>query len=85
MEVMMRTSDELRVVIAAATGELQEFRASVQSALLLHLYDALIESHLLDLATVAPEALAFRQGALRQLQCLRAVLVDANPHLSAKA
>lgn len=81
----MRTSLELRDLIATETRELQLLRATLPLRALIALLDALVESHLLDLATAAPEHLRHTQGAIKQLQCLRAVLLDDNPHLSPKA
>jgi hypothetical protein len=81
----MRTDEELRAAIALETRELQVLRAMLPMQQLVALLDALTESHLADLATVAPEHLRYKQGALRQLHCLRAVLLDDNPHLSPKA
>lgn len=82
----MRTSLELRDLIAAETRELQLLRATLPLRQLVALFDALIESHLLDLATVAGDyQLRHTQGAIRQLQCLRAILLDDNPNLSPKA
>lgn len=81
----MRTDEELRAAIALETHELQVLRSMLPMQQLVALLDALIESHLADLATAAPEHLRFKQGALRQLQCLRAVLLDDNPNLSPKA
>jgi hypothetical protein len=81
----MRDSDELRAAIALETSELQMLRANLPMRQLIALFDALVESHMADLAVVDPDRLRFKQGAIRQLQCLRAVLVDDNPHLSPKA
>lgn len=81
----MKTEEQLRAAIASETRTFQELRTNYLAQQLLALYDALIDSHLADLATVKPEHLAFKQGAIRQLVCLRAVLLDDSPHLSAKA
>lgn len=81
----MRTDEQLRAAVATETREFQQYRASFQSAQLLVFLEALIESHLADLALIPPERLQYKQGAIRQLQALRAVLVDDNPHISPKA
>jgi hypothetical protein len=81
----MRTPEELRAAVARETTELQLLRATLPLQQLVAQYDALIDSHLVDLAVVAPEHLQFKQGAIRQLQCLRACLLDDNPNLSPKA
>lgn len=81
----MRNSDQLRAAIATEVRELQLLRATIPMRQLIALIDAVIESHLADLVTVMPERLAFKQGAIRQLQCLRTVLLDDNPHQSPKA
>jgi hypothetical protein len=81
----MRTSLELRDLIAADTLELQLLRATLPMRALISLLDAVIESHLVDLATVTPDQLRHTQGAIKQLQCLRRVLLDDNPNLSPKA
>lgn len=81
----MRDSDTLRGAIATETRELQLLRATLPMRQLVTLIDAVVDAHLLDLATVPPDGLTYKQGAIRQLQCLRAVLLDDNPHLSPKA
>lgn len=81
----MRNSDTLRGLIASETRELQLLRATLPMRQLVALMDALIDSHLLDLASAPPERLAYKQGAIRQLQNLRDVLLDDNPNLSPKA
>lgn len=81
----MRNSEELRAAVALETTELQLLRATLPMRQLIALYDALIESHLDDLTTIAPERLAFKQGAIQQLRCLRTALLDDNPNRFPKA
>jgi hypothetical protein len=81
----MRNSDQLRAAVATEVRELQLLRATLPMRQLIALIDALIESHLSDLITVLPERLEFKQGAIRQLQCLRITLLDDNPHQTPKA
>lgn len=81
----MRNNDQLRTLIAAETRELQLLRATLPMRQLISLIDALIESHLSDLIQVTPDRLTFKQGAIRQLQSLRTILLDDNPHQSPKA
>jgi hypothetical protein len=81
----MRTSAQLREAIAADTTELQLLRATLPMRALIALIDTLIESHLVDLILIVPEQLHYKQGAIRQLQALRASLLDDNPNLSPKA
>lgn len=81
----MQTPERLRDAIANETRELQLLRAALPMKQLVSLLDALTDSHLADLITVAPERLQYKQGAIRQLQALRAALLDDNPNLSPKA
>lgn len=81
----MRNSDQLRTAIADELRELQLLRATLPMRQLITLLDTLIDSHLADLVTVTPERLEFKQGCIRQLQCLRTVLLDDNPHQTPKA
>jgi hypothetical protein len=81
----MLTSDSLRTRVANETRELQLLRATLPMKQLIAVLDILIDAHLLDLATIQPDRLSFKQGAIRQLQCLRDVLLDDNPNLSPKA
>lgn len=81
----MKTNEALRAAIAAEVTELQLLRATLPMRQLITLLDVLVDAHLADLATIQPEHLQFKQGAIRQLQCLRAVLLDDNRNLSPKA
>jgi hypothetical protein len=81
----MRDSEQLRAAIALETAELQMLRATLPMKQLITVIDVVVDAHLADLASIDPERLRFKQGAIRQLQALRAVLLDDNPHLSPKA
>lgn len=81
----VRNSDSLRTATANETRELQLLRSTLPMRQLITLLDVLVDAHLLDLATIQPDRLAYKQGAIRQLQCLRDVLLDDNPNLSPKA
>lgn len=81
----MHSPDHLRQAIAAETRDLQLLRATLPMKQLVALLDALVDAHLVDLVTLAPEHLGYKQGAIRQLQALRAALLDDNPHISPKA
>ena len=81
----MRTSDQLRALIAAETNAIREYRAMPQTQILLALLDALIEDVLLELATVTPGLLLYKQGQLSQLRALRDAIGTDDPHRTAKA
>lgn len=81
----MKSSEQRRTDIALETAEFLQYRPSTQSAQLVRLIDALIDDHLADLAIVPMERLQYKQGAVRQLQALRDVLVADNINLPIKA
>jgi hypothetical protein len=81
----MRDSLQLRAAVAHELAELHQLRATLPLRQLITLLDTLIDSHLEDLTTIDPDHLRFKQGAIRQLQCLRAVLLEDHPNLSPKA
>lgn len=81
----MRTSEQLRALIAAETTAIREYRAMPQTQILLSLLDALAEDVMHELATVEPDKLRYKQGQLAQLQALRAAIGTDDPHRTAKA
>lgn len=81
----MKTPEQRRALVATETADFLMYRASNQSAQLVKFLDALIDDHLADLAIVSLDRLQYKQGAIRQLQALRDVLVMDNISLSPKA
>lgn len=80
----MRSAEERRAVLQAASAELQLHRAGPSVRAVVDLCEALIESGLADLATIAPERLQHKQGAIAQLTALRDLIVIGGPHRSAQ-
>lgn len=81
----MKSAEQRRALVSAETAEYLQYRASNQTKQLLALYDALIDDHLADLITIPPERLQYKQGAIRQLQALRDMMMSENLMLSVKA
>ena len=81
---MMRSQEQLRAAIASESAALLEFRAMPETRILLDLLDALAEGCYADLATVTAEQLAFKQGALAQLNALRDMIRTGSAHRSAR-
>ena len=81
----MTTPEQRRDLIAAETAEFLQYRASNQTRQFLALLDAIIADHLADLVTIRAERLTYVQGAVRQLQALREVMVSGNLQRSIKA
>jgi len=72
----------------AITSQLQEFqlhRATAYTERLVRLLDLVIEDTLFDLATVEPERLQFKQGAIAQLKALREAVNSNEVTASPKA
>ena len=80
----MRSRDQLRSLIAEETQALRDYRAMPQTQILLSLINALIEDGLADLATIEPDRLRHKQGALAQLEALRIAVGTDDPHRTAK-
>ena len=81
----MRTHQQLRAAIADNTTAIREYRAMPQTQILLALFDALAEDVLLELATVKPDLLLYKQGQLSQLRALRDAIGTDDQHRTAKA
>lgn len=71
--------------IAQQVQEFQLHRSTVYTERLVRLLDALFEDTLFDLATAAPERLAFKQGALAQIRALREAVKGDDAQASPKA
>lgn len=78
----MKTPEQRRAALQAATIDLLAFRASHQSTSLVALLDALEAHYFADLAAIKPDRLAYVQGALAQVIALRNLICQDNPHLS---
>ena len=80
----MRPQEQLRAEIAIETAALLEYRAMPETKIFLRLLDALAEDQYNELASVKPDRLLYRQGALAQLNALRAVLRTGDANRSAR-
>ncbi|MET3135211.1 hypothetical protein AAKU55_005519 [Oxalobacteraceae bacterium GrIS 1.11] len=78
----MKTSEQLRAAVRFETAELLAYRASHPMRQVVAFLDALSDSTLADLATVAPDRLQYTQGALAQLQAIRRTLCSDSAHVS---
>ncbi|NHZ83982.1 hypothetical protein F2P44_32665 [Massilia sp. CCM 8695] len=81
---MIRSPEQLRTKIASESAALLEFRAMPETRVLLDLLDVLAEACYADLATVVADQLAFKQGALAQLNALRDMIRTGGAHRSAR-
>lgn len=82
---MLKTAEQRRASTMQELRELRAYRATQAVQQLLKLMEALIEEHNADLATVAPEQLQLKQGAVKQLTCLHRAICQDGPHLWPKA
>jgi hypothetical protein len=81
----MKNSEQRRAAIAHEYGELAMYRGQPAIAQLVALLDALVEDTLSDLASISPESLRYKQGALAQLKALHGAITNPGAHASPKA
>ncbi len=78
-------ANKRRAVLVNQVADFQLHRSSAYTERLVQLLDAVMEDTLFDLATVEPERLQFKQGALAQLKALREVVLSNESATSPKA
>lgn len=78
----MKSDEQLRAAVRSELAEFAAYRGSMQARQLLAFYDALIDAQMAELVAIKPDRLLYKQGAIRQLQALRAALIDTSDHVS---
>lgn len=81
---MMRDPEQRRAAIAAESAALLEYRAMPETRILLALLEALAEDYYAELATIKADQLAFKQGALAQVNALGNMIRANSMHRSAR-
>ncbi|ATQ79224.1 hypothetical protein CR152_32125 (plasmid) [Massilia violaceinigra] len=81
---MMRAPEQRRVAIASGSAALLEYRAMPETMILLDLLDALADEYYAELATIKVDQLAFKQGALAQVNALCDMLRTNSVHRSVR-